>query len=348
MIISFGRYLNIKTFFHKLDPRVKIVLNIVVVLLFFFAENFFLIAIFLMLTSFFFLITTKSWRFMLKMIKIPFVVSVFLLFFNFFTVRDIWSFAESYALQKKLPIPNSKDDLLNLIKTNPKIFDYYDSKIFYYNFTTGNVQQITKIFYDPKIKEYVSWNVSWFKFLKFSVTPFSVFRSFFAGFRIYGIILITTILTYSTKPILLTKAIEDLLFPLRILKIPVSIFAMIISITFRFIPTLLDEAERIMKAQSSRGVDFKNGRFSEKIKSLISLVIPLFVVAISKAWELSESMETRSYDPYGRRTRYRKLKLRLTDIIFLFGTILILILVVLISKQIIPLPYWIAISYIKY
>jgi energy-coupling factor transport system permease protein len=79
---------------------------------------------------------------------------------------------------------------------------------------------------------------------------------------------------------------------------------MIISIALRFIPTLLIEANRIMQAQASRGVDFKNGSFKAKIKSTVTLIIPLFVIAFGKAEDLSNAMETRGYDPYAKRTRY--------------------------------------------
>ncbi|SYV91053.1 Energy-coupling factor transporter transmembrane protein EcfT, partial [Mesomycoplasma hyorhinis] len=83
---------------------------------------------------------------------------------------------------------------------------------------------------------------------------------------------------------------------------------MIVSIAIRFIPTLLLEASRIMKAQSSRGVDFKNGKKKDKAKSMITLIIPLFVLSFSRAEDLSNAMEVRGYDPYAKRTKYRKIR----------------------------------------
>jgi energy-coupling factor transport system permease protein len=90
------------------------------------------------------------------------------------------------------------------------------------------------------------------------------------------------------------------------LYVPVHIIALIISIALRFIPTLLEESQRIMKAQASRGVDFKNGNYKSKAKSLITLIIPLFVSAFAKAEDLGNAMETRGYDPYEKRTKYRE------------------------------------------
>ncbi|OYD27187.1 energy-coupling factor transport system permease protein [Mycoplasma testudineum] len=137
--------------------------------------------------------------------------------------------------------------------------------------------------------------------------------------RIYTIILVTSLLTYTTKQIFLTKAIEFWIYPLKLLFIPVEIISMIISLALRFIPTLLEEANRIMKAQASRGVDFKNGRLKEKAKALITLIVPLFVTSFNKAEDLAYAMETRGYNPYKARSKYRKLSFKYFDyLIFIF------------------------------
>ncbi|PAK20951.1 hypothetical protein CJJ23_04390 [Mycoplasmopsis agassizii] len=137
--------------------------------------------------------------------------------------------------------------------------------------------------------------------------------------RIYTIILITSLLTLTTKQIFLAKAIEFWIYPLKFLFIPVEIISMIISIALRFIPTLLEEARRIMKAQASRGVDFKNGKLREKAKSTIVLIIPLFVTSFNKAEDLAFAMETRGYDPYKARSKYRRLSFKWYDYLtFLF------------------------------
>ena len=106
--------------------------------------------------------------------------------------------------------------------------------------------------------------VTWWKL---TISDRVVFQTLFICGRIYIMIVFTTLLTATTRPIALTRAIEDLLMPLKLLFVPVHIIAMIISIALRFIPTLLEEAQRIMKAQASRGVDFKNGNIKSKSKS---------------------------------------------------------------------------------
>ena len=103
--------------------------------------------------------------------------------------------------------------------------------------------------------------------------------------------------------------------PLKVIRFPVHEIAMTISIALRFIPTLLDETDRIMKAQSSRGVDFKHGKLSSRLKAIVSLIIPLFISSFQRSEELADSMEARGYDPKAKRTRYRVLRFSLGDIV---------------------------------
>lgn len=144
----------------------------------------------------------------------------------------------------------------------------------------------------------------------------AIFVSIYISLRIYLMILITTILTTTTQPLDLTLALEDLMMPLKLIKFPVHIISMIISIALRSIPTLLDEAGRILKAQASRGVDLKNGHFKEKVKSLVSLIIPLLVSSFQKAEDLAYAMDSRGYDPQGKRTRFRQYHIDFKDIFF--------------------------------
>ena len=139
-----------------------------------------------------------------------------------------------------------------------------------------------------------------------------------AGYIILRLILMIAlmmVLTSTTTPMNLTYAFEWYMTPLKVIKVPVHAIAMTLSIALRFIPTLLDEADRIMKAQASRGVDFNHGRLIKRFKAITSLIIPLFVSAIDRSEELSNAMEARGYDPNAKRTKYRKLKFTWRDII---------------------------------
>ena len=124
--------------------------------------------------------------------------------------------------------------------------------------------------------------------------------------RLVLVLMITNILTMTTKPMDLTAALEWLLYPLHWIKIPIHKFAMALSLALRFVPTLQEQTSRIMKAQASRGVDYKQGKFKEKVKALVSLMIPLFMSAFLTSGELADAMEARGYDPDGQRTRYKE------------------------------------------
>lgn len=151
----------------------------------------------------------------------------------------------------------------------------------------------------------------------------ALIQSLYIFIRLVLIITLTTILTSSTKPLDLTLAIEKLLNPLKYFGFPAHEIAMMISIALRFIPDLLDEAKRIMKAQSSRGVDFNEGTISEKIKAIVSLIIPLFISAFQRAEDLANAMESRNYNPEAKRTRYKILTWKISDTVSLALTLVV-------------------------
>ena len=142
----------------------------------------------------------------------------------------------------------------------------------------------------------------------FKIYSDAIFNTLFIIARLFLMIILTTILTATTKPLDLTLGIEYLFKPLTKLGFPSHEIAMMISIALRFIPIIIEETMRIMQSQKSRGVDFDEGKFSEKIKAILSLIIPLFSVAFERAYELADAMEARGYVPDKPRTRYRILK----------------------------------------
>ena len=150
--------------------------------------------------------------------------------------------------------------------------------------------------------------------------------------RLVMMLIITMILTATTKPLDLTYAFEWYMTPLKLIKFPAHEIPMTISIALRFIPTLLEEASRIMKAQSSRGVDFSSGGLGKKFKAIISLIVPLLISSFQRSDELANAMEVKGYDPRAKRTKYRKLKFTYRDIIafiivgLLFGGLLTLLI----------------------
>ena len=160
-----------------------------------------------------------------------------------------------------------------------------------------------------------------------------LFNGTFFFMRIFLVIMLSTVLTLTTKPTDLTSAIEWYLYPLTYLKINVSIFAMIISLALRFIPTLFNETNKILKAQSSRGVDFKEGTLKEQVSQIISLLIPMLVISFKRAADLADAMEARGYIPGAKRTKLNVMKFRLSDL-FSFIFILVIFTLVIIVKVI--------------
>ena len=150
-----------------------------------------------------------------------------------------------------------------------------------------------------------------------NLTVEGIWSAVFMVLRISMLILGTFLLTYTTSPILLTDGLENLMAPLKKIHVPVHELAMMMSIALRFIPTLIEETDKIMSAQKARGADFDTGGLMDKAKALIPLLVPLFISAFRRADELAIAMECRCYHGGEGRTRLRQLKYRKADVVFL-------------------------------
>ncbi len=137
--------------------------------------------------------------------------------------------------------------------------------------------------------------------------------AFFIMVRLIIIVTLSTILTLTTKPTDLNLGLEKILKPLSLIKINAEEIAMIISIALRYIPTLLDEANKIMLAQASRGVDFSEGKFKDKVMQIISLLVPMFIISFKRSDDLANAMEARSFVPGKPRTRLHTLSWQKID-----------------------------------
>ncbi|MBR7795382.1 energy-coupling factor transporter transmembrane protein EcfT [Agaribacter marinus] len=157
-------------------------------------------------------------------------------------------------------------------------------------------------------------------------------QGFAISMRFFLLILVTSLFTLTTTPIEITDAIEDMLRPLKKVKFPVHELALMMSISLRFIPTLLQETEKISKAQASRGVDFKTGPVKERIKAVVPLLVPLFVSAFKRAEELAMAMEARGYQGGEGRTKLRELKIAKRDV-FIYILFLCIIIGLFITRN---------------
>ena len=153
------------------------------------------------------------------------------------------------------------------------------------------------------------------------LTGEAVLQSCFLAVRIILLVAGASMLTLTTSPIALTDGIERLFAPLKIFHFPAHELAMMMTIALRFVPTLMDESEKIRNAQMSRGADFESGNIFKRVKSMIPILIPLFVSSFRKADELAIAMESRCYHGGEGRTRMHQLKFRLADLLAILITL---------------------------
>ncbi|MCD7731385.1 MAG: energy-coupling factor transporter transmembrane protein EcfT [Oscillospiraceae bacterium] len=173
--------------------------------------------------------------------------------------------------------------------------------------------------------------VTLFKLGFIKVTYEGLETSAFMIVRIIALIMGSSLLTYTTSPITLTDAIERLLAPLGRLKFPVHELAMMMTIALRFIPTIIEETDRIMSAQKARGADMESGGLLQRAKALTPILIPLFVSAFRRAEELALAMECRCYHGGDGRTRLKELKSKSADYIAMGISLIFLDLVILLN-----------------
>ncbi|OIJ21649.1 cobalt ABC transporter permease [Anaerobacillus alkalidiazotrophicus] len=162
-----------------------------------------------------------------------------------------------------------------------------------------------------------------FAFGWFEVYVGGIIQGLFIASRLLLLIMMTTLLTLTTAPIQLTDGLEDIFGPLRKFHVPVHEIALMMSISLRFIPTLLQETDKIMKAQMARGVDFQGGSLVNRIKAIIPLLVPLFMQSFRRAEDLATAMEARCYRGGEGRTRLRELQWTILD------TVAVLLIIIL-------------------
>jgi energy-coupling factor transport system permease protein len=196
-------------------------------------------------------------------------------------------------------------------------------KLFYFLMLVGSVIALFNLFSPGSYL--TTWNIN--------IYSDGVSGAFFIMIRLIIIVTLSTILTLTTKPTDLTLGLEQLLKPLSIIKISSEEIALIISIALRYIPTLLDEANKIMLAQASRGVDFSEGKLKDKVMQIISLLVPMFIISFKRSDELANAMEARNFVPGEKRTRLHYLRWGSIDTIVvvvsslsIIGSILVVVL----------------------
>ena len=173
---------------------------------------------------------------------------------------------------------------------------------------------------------YVEWG-----FIK--ITSYGVINAIFIFLRFMFIIFISTLMTLTTPPLQIADAMESIMKPLGKIGVPVHEIALMLSIALRFVPTLMDEAQKIMNAQRARGVDFGEGNLFEQMKAIIPILIPLFVSSFNRAEDLATAMEARGYQGGTGRSKYRVLTYGKIDGIAATSLVVLTIALVLFRGQ---------------
>ncbi len=174
-------------------------------------------------------------------------------------------------------------------------------------------------------------SITWLSWLSYQ----GIRNAVFMAVRIVLLVTGTSFMTYTTSPIMLTGAMESLMSPLRFIKVPVHEFAMMMTIALRFIPTLIDETDKIMNAQKARGADFETGNIFRRAKALIPILVPLLISAFRRAEELADAMECRCYHGGEGRTKYKVYHFALRDLWAAMVMILLLAVIIVMNIGII-------------
>lgn len=310
--ITFGQYIPGDSWIYKLDPRLKIILTILYIVLIFLLPNLISMAIGLGLFVLIFISTRISIFKWLKSMK----PVMFLLLFTII-LQLVYSSSDNSKLLYSFDMQIGLYSFLIMLAIVIVYFctkKFMPFKFIYLLLCLGGIFSILWLVkFD---------NLIWSNFT-FNLYQKGLENALFIFIRIILMIGVTALLTFSTMSTDINNGLEAVLSPLKLIKIPVGIFSMLISLTLRFIPTLLDESKKIMNAQASRGVDFNEGSLKAKVNQIISLLIPMFVISFKRADDLANAMEARGYIVGGKRTKLDELKLRWRDYTVMVITILI-------------------------
>ena len=298
--IILGQYIPGKGFFYKLDPRTKIISIVFLMIAVFMLENIQQLAVAFAIAIALLLIGNISILKVLKGLKPIFVLLIF-------------TFVFQIALNKEGPTVSQAVMHFNLYSVGIIILTFVMWRLLAKFCKFKILLFILFAFGVYMILRYVTFANDFYSF-NFIIYEKGLEMSIFVVVRLLIIITFTTVLTLTTKPTDLTQGLESLMHPLKKIGFNSQDFALIISISLRYIPTIFDEAQKIMSAQASRGADFSEGKLKDKLKQIISLLVPMFIIAFIRSEALADAMESRNFVPGQKRTRINILNFSMIDV----------------------------------
>lgn len=316
--IIIGQYIPGKGLFYRLDPRTKIIAVLLIMISVFLLETIEQLLIGLATAIVLLLIGKISILKVIKGLKPIMILLIFTFIFQIILNRE----GEAIVSQQMYFTGYT---LLFLIlafivwRILNKLVKYRFTLFFL--FAAGVFLILSYVDFGPKIAEPFTFNIY----------RAGLEMSFFVVVRLLIIITLSTVLTLTTKPTDLTQGLEKLMHPMKKIGFDSESFALIISISLRYIPTIFDEANKIMLAQASRGADFSEGKLKDKLRQVISLLVPMFIIAFMRSEELANAMESRNFVPGEKRTRINELYFSHRDIIATIFSFLILALAIVLK-----------------
>ena len=331
--ITFGQYIPGKSWIYKVDPRTKILLTILMIVLIFLIPDLIGMVIALGVVALIIISTRINIIKLLKSIKGVIFLLLFTVFLQLIYTKGtpespspLYTFNMQIGLWQFLII-------LGLLILYFVVKKYIPFKTLFFLLIVA--LSFIVLWKNPFVDTGSSFSWAWpFENMKWTNFNFDIYKaglekSGFIFIRIVLMISLTQLLTLTTMSMDINNGLEWLLSPLKLFKIPVGVFAMLVSLTLRFIPTLLSESKKIMAAQASRGLDFNEGNLKDKANQIIALLIPMFVISFKRADELSNAMEARGYVIGAKRTRIDLLKFRFIDFFCIFMVALMFTAVIL-------------------
>jgi len=310
--VVFGQYINVDSWIHRLDPRTKLITLFLMMIGVFLIEN--ILALTICLAFFFIIVLTskiplKKFIQSFKMIiSLMVFTAIFQIIFNRSgNVIEINGFLCSF------------DFTLTWINLGLGVALLVLYFIFIQYIKKGKILIFICLFFGVLLSQYylivgpqiVTYNIS--------IYDVGLKTSLLVLLRIVNLLTLSGLLTFTTKSTDLNNGIEGIFSPFKCLRKGVSILAMMISIALRFIPTLINESTKILRAQASRGVDFEDGSLKDKVMQIVSLLVPMFVISYKKAEDLANAMEARGYIPGEERTKIQELEYHKADyLVYLF------------------------------
>jgi energy-coupling factor transport system permease protein len=323
--IALGQYIKGDSLIHKLDPRIKITSLVIYLVSVFMIEispntiNLIMIGSLLALILIAYIFSGIPLFRILNSIKSIIFLIVFTVIIQLFAIKD----------GTLLFNPTMYIGLASVVSILVLLVVYgYLKK--YVKFKTSLFILVVVLIF---VLQYFLPYMTWFKY-DLAIYDQALLRGLFLFLRIMAVILSTSLLTYTTSTNDFNSGLESLLGFLKIIKIPVATFSMIVSLTLRSIPILLQESDTVLKAQASRGSDIRESNILGKVKQVISFLVPLLVISFQKAIDLADAMEVRGYVVGAKRTHYDSFKLRSADILFFLFIVLVLVATILVPTLI--------------